>query len=417
MMEPLPKATIKDRWRLDGIIGSGGFGLVYIATDLETDQLVAVKLQEFAKTSPPASNRQAVAVKPPKLDGLQRESLYYTLLSKHPGIATLHDNGLHSPDFEFMVCDLLGASLQNLFDRCGRRFSLKTTLMLADQLISRLETFHSRNLLHRDVKPDNFAMGFGKEDGETVYILDFGMVSNFAPNDNYATEHYDFCGTFEWASIATHMCRPQSPKDDLESLAYMLIYFIRGSLPWQTVRNQGERSATLNKHVTKLKLSLPIDIICQDAPSEFARHLKYVRSLKHNDKPNYAKLRDMYRRLMKRMGYQYDGVYDWDVNEMKQQTDNAVPAPVQKQDILAAENEKKEGEEDNQQNKPPVAKITKKRKITLTEKEDNKDHPPKRQRVKPAAVEKKKVNAKNAKKAVAKKAPAKKPVVRKKVAK
>lgn len=110
--------------------------------------------------------------------------------------------------------------------------------------------------------------------------------------------------------------KPQSPKDDLESLAYVLIYLFRGYLPW-TFDDGSIHESYLSERTVKLKLSLPIEIICKDMPSEFARHLKYARSLKYEDTPNYGKVRDMYRRLMKRMGYQYDGVYDWDLKDRK----------------------------------------------------------------------------------------------------
>ncbi|KAL7789071.1 casein kinase 1 [Trichoderma ceciliae] len=389
MSQQSPKTIIKERWRLDGIIGQGGFGSVYIATDLKTNQIVAVKVQQLPANSSPS-----------QIDDLEHESYYYNLLSNHPGIAALHDNG-REEEFEFMVCELLGASLQSLFYHCGKRFSLKTTLMLADQLIQRLEVFHSRNFLHRDVKPDNFAMGFGKENGKIVYILDFGLVGNFAHDENYvAAPSYAFCGTYYWASIATHLDRSQSPKDDLESLAYMLIYFARGSLPWKGCADDNEPTNIVRERITKLKLALPIELICKDLPSEFGRHLKYVRSLRYNDRPNYAKLRDMYRRLMKRLGHQYDGVYDWDLKEansnMQQQheeghqLENVKPASIH--DKPPGEKGEKEDEEDNRQNKEPVAKAARKRKIVLVKKGNDECPPPKRRRAKPAAVEKKKIN-------------------------
>lgn len=134
-----------------------------------------------------------------------------------------------------------------------------------------------------------------------------------------------------------YLIKPQSPKDDLESLAYVLIFLFRGYLPW-SIDGDSDASYPSSERALKMKLSLPIDIICKDMPPQFARHLKYVRSLKYNDTPNYSKLRDMYQRLMKRMGYEYDGVYDWDLTEKeidstKQPPSDAIPASTRDQSL------------------------------------------------------------------------------------
>ncbi|KAH6607591.1 casein kinase i isoform delta, partial [Trichoderma cornu-damae] len=406
-----PKTIIQERWRLDGIIGQGGFGSVYIATDLKTDKIVAVKLQQLPANSSPS-----------QIDDLEHESYFYRLLRHHPGIATLHENG-RQEQLEFMVCELLGASLQSLFYHCGRRFSLKTTLMLADQLIQRLEVFHSKNFIHRDVKPDNFAMGFGKENGKVVYILDFGLVGKFVRDENCVfAPSYAFCGSYYWASIATHFDRTQSPKDDLESLAYMLIYFARGSLPWQGCANENEPTNVMRDRIARLKLTLPVELICKDLPSEFARHLKYVRSLKYNDRPNYAKLRNMYRRLMKRLGHRYDGVFDWDLKEENRsarqqggesQPDGAKPASTQDKP-LGQEDAPQEGEEHQQPREEPVARPAVKRKIVFVKKANEESHPPKRRRGRPAEADEKKNKAKLNKAPVKRAAAKKKPPARKK---
>ncbi|KAL7937958.1 casein kinase 1 [Trichoderma chlorosporum] len=424
MSKQIQKHVINERWRLDGIIGQGGFGSVYIATDLKTNRIVAVKLQNLPPTSSPS-----------QMDNLESESFYYTLLRKKPGIATLHDNGRHEP-YEYMVCELLGASLQSLFHHCGKKFSLKTTLMLADQLIQRLETFHARSILHRDIKPDNFAMGFGREDGKTVYILDFGLVGDYVNDEEFVSAPSDgFCGTYYWAPTAAHLDRSQSPKDDLESLAYMLIYFARGSLPWQGSVNDNEASNLMGERITRLKLTLPIHLICKDLPSAFARHLMYVRSLTYNDRPDYAGLRAMYRRLMKRLGHEYDGVFDWDLTdngsssiqdernkERLNLAQDALPAkpviaknkggkPMQREKrakivIKNINREKNDKKEDKQQESTTARP---KRRIILVNKAKIEKQAPRRLRSRPAQAEKKPKKEK----VVAKKTPENKVIVKK----
>ncbi|PNP52109.1 hypothetical protein THARTR1_07318 [Trichoderma harzianum] len=435
MTQPIQKHVINNRWRLENIIGQGGFGSVYIATDLQTKQIVAVKLQTLPATSSPS-----------QMDNLESEASYYTLLHNRPGIATFHENG-RQENYEFMVYELLGASLQNLFYRCGKKFSLKTTLMIADQLLQRLETFHSQDIVHRDIKPDNIAMGFGKENGKTVYLLDFGLVGDYTQDKKVVTApSYAFCGTYYWAAIAAHLDRSQSPKDDLESLAYMLIYFARGSLPWQGYANENEPTNVLQECVTRLKLTLPIDLICEGLPSAFSRHLKYVRSLTYNDKPNYAKMRAMYRRLMKRRGYQYDGVYDWDLlddgssdgmkhdpeltlvndslplkNMKEEDKDYKLPAKKAKgrpkKAAKVKEEQKEQEEETKQQNQEP-AKPLRKPRIIFIKKKKSESPLPRTRRSKLAQVDKKpkkeKAVAKKtaANKILVKRVPAKKPLAR-----
>ncbi|KAL6881212.1 kinase-like domain-containing protein [Trichoderma novae-zelandiae] len=375
----LQETIIDNRWRLDGIIGQGGFGSVYIATDILTNQIVAIKLQSLP-----------IPHNPSQIDDLEHESLFYTLLRNDPGIATFHAHGRNtgppsssSSSFEYMVCELLGATLQSLFFRCGNKFSLKTTLMLADQLITRLESFHSRQVLHRDVKPDNFAMGFGAEKGKTVYILDFGLVGDYMDDDRTVlAPSYAFCGSYYWAAISAHLDRSQSPKDDLESLAYMLIYFARGSLPWQGYAHADEPTNAMRERITRLKLSTPVDVICQGLPSAFARHLKYVRSLGYKDRPDYGKLRAMYRRLMQRRGYEYDGVFDWDELDDSGVKGDEGPADGNGQ----VEDDKHPVEKDKEDDLP--LRIPSKRKIIFIKKANDESPPPKKQRGKPAEANK-----------------------------
>jgi len=191
-----------------------------------------------------------------------------------------------------MVMDLLGPSLEDLFNLCNRKFSVKTVLMLADQMIARIELLHSKSFVHRDIKPDNFLIGVGKRRNQ-IYMIDFGLAKMY--RDLKTHQHIPYkgnkllTGTARYASVNTHLGIEQGRRDDLESLGYVLMYFLRGSLPWQGLH------ATDKKHkydlISEKKMSTPVETLCQSFPQEFVLYLNYTRSLRFDDKPDYAYLR------------------------------------------------------------------------------------------------------------------------------
>ncbi|CAN6456597.1 unnamed protein product [Victoria cruziana] len=163
---------VGEKYKLGRKIGSGSFGEIYLAAHIETNEVVAVKL-ESGKTKHPQ---------------LLYEAKLYKILQGGSGIANIRWSGVDGED-NVLVLDLLGPSLEDLFVYCERKFSLKTVLMLADQMITRIEYMHSKGFLHRDIKPDNFLMGLGKKANQ-VYVIDFGLAKRY--RDSTSNRHIPY---------------------------------------------------------------------------------------------------------------------------------------------------------------------------------------------------------------------------------
>ncbi|KAJ4872021.1 casein kinase I-like 10 [Raphanus sativus] len=289
--------VIGGKFKLSRKIGSGSFGEIYIGSNVQTGEEVAVKL-EPVKTKHPQ---------------LHYESKVYMLLQGGSGIPHLKWYGVEG-EYNCMAIDLLGPSLEDLFNYCTRSFSLKTVLMLADQLINRVEYMHIRGFLHRDIKPDNFLMGLGRKANQ-VYIIDYGLAKKYRDLQTHKhipyRENKNLTGTARYASVNTHLGIEQSRRDDLESLGYVLMYFLRGSLPWQGLK-AGTKKQKYDK-ISERKMLTPVELLCKSFPSEFTSYFHYCRSLRFEDKPDYSYLKRLFRDLFIREGYQFDYVFDWTI--------------------------------------------------------------------------------------------------------
>ncbi|XP_063975869.1 casein kinase I-like isoform X1 [Diachasmimorpha longicaudata] len=304
---------VGSRYRLGRKIGSGSFGDIYLGTNISTGEEVAIKL-ECIKTRHPQ---------------LHIESRFYKMMQGGVGIPTIKWCGSEG-DYNVMVMELLGPSLEDLFNFCSRRFTLKTVLLLADQMISRTDFIHSRHFIHRDIKPDNFLMGLGKK-GNLVYIIDFGLAKRYRDGRTHRhipyRENKNLTGTARYASINTHMGIEQSRRDDLESLGYVFMYFNIGSLPWQGLKAATKRQKY--ERISEKKMSTPIDDLCKGYPVEFAKYLRYCRQIRFEERPDYSYLRQLLRALFHHETFTYDYVFDWNLLKFGNARQQALPGAQQ----------------------------------------------------------------------------------------
>jgi casein kinase 1 len=286
---------INNRFCLGRKIGSGSFGEIFMGKDLQYDLEVSVKLEHNKAKHPQ----------------LLHESRVYQILQGGPGIPDFYWFGTEG-NYNVLVTELLGPSLEDLFNYCGRTFSVKTTLLIAEQMIARLEFIHAKNLLHRDVKPENFLMGLGRKH-ITMHIIDFGLAKKYKDPKNNAhipyVEGKSLTGTARYASVNTHVGIEQSRRDDLEGVAYVLFYFLRGSLPWQgsNIQNKKEKYDMIKD----LKLATMPEELGRGFPEEFARLLEYVRALRFDERPDYAYWKKAFKDRLSAEGHRNDFLYDW----------------------------------------------------------------------------------------------------------
>lgn len=289
------------KYRLIRKLGSGSFGDIYLGHNITNGEEVAVKLESTKARHPQ----------------LLYESKLYKILQGGVGIPHIRMSGTER-EYNVLVMDLLGPSLEDLFNFCSRRFTMKTVLMLADQMINRIEHMHNKNFIHRDIKPDNFLMGIGRHCNK-VFIIDFGLAKKFY--DTRTRKHImyredkNLTGTARYASINAHLGIEQSRRDDMESLGYVLMYFNRGSLPWQGLKANNKKQKY--EKISEKKMSTNVEVLCKGFPSEFAMYLNYCRALRFEEKPDYTYLRQLFRVLFQTLNHQFDYLFDWTMLKQK----------------------------------------------------------------------------------------------------
>lgn len=282
------------RYRLGKKIGAGSFGEIYEGADIFDGSEVAIKLEHNS-------------VKYPQL-------LFEAKLLKSipgTGIPQMHWFGI-AGEYNAMVMELLGQNLEDLFNFCTRNFTLKTLLLITIQLIERIKHVHDNHYVHRDIKPENFLVGKGSTE-QTIYIIDFGLSKRYRDEHTRIhiplKENRNLTGTARYASRNAHNGLEQSRRDDLESIGYVILYLIRGSLPWQGLKCKDKTDKY--QKIKEMKMEYTPEKLCKGLPTEFARYIEFVRNLAYEDEPEYKKYINMFTELFKSKDFENDYLYDW----------------------------------------------------------------------------------------------------------
>ena len=301
MVSSIENKIYFSKYKTDSKIGQGSFGKIYSAHNINNGELYALKLE--------------------KRNGgrsLLETETYILCYLKGEGIPFIKSYGF-SGEYNILVMELLGKSLETLFQENNCKFSLKTVCLLAEQMITRLEYIHKKYILHRDIKPDNFTIGRGKQ-SHIIYLIDFGLSKKYrSSKGNHEhikySENKRLIGTARYASINALKGCEQGRRDDMEALGYVLMYFLRGNLPWQGLKlNKGDDRY---KKIYETKKNTTPEELCAGYPKQFCEYIKYTRNLSFEQEPDYNYLKKLIYNIMDKNDFSLDYLFDWGLSKKK----------------------------------------------------------------------------------------------------
>lgn len=293
------RKLVANRWKIRNRLGEGTYGSVFAVFDTQTGNTHAAKFEHVEKG----------------FNFLPHENCIYDNLiqasSFSPGFGRKHFYGQHGK-FRVLIIDRLGESLLELLIQCGQ-FSAKTVAMIGIQALKRIEFMHKRGYVHGDLKPENMMMGLGS-DRERVHLIDFGSSSCIIDG---STGHHiafkdelPFIGTSAFASRNAHMGIKATRRDDLESLAYILIYLFKGSLPWEVLEDEGEDRRVRSVRILRMKTDCDRSVLCKGI-GFITTFLKYCSELAYDEVPDYMFLRMILKNSLAVRDTYEDRVFDW----------------------------------------------------------------------------------------------------------
>ena len=295
-MEELKNKIILKKYRIIKRIGKGSFGSVYLGKNIQQNDYVAIKLESKNQT-----------------DTILERETYILYSLKGFGIPEVITYG-QNMKYNILIQELLGKSIDKIFFEKNRKFSMKDCCMIGIQILDRLEYIHSKFIIHRDIKADNFLIGL--KNRSIIYIIDFGLAKQY--KSRKTGKHVKFSinkkwsGTSRFASANTLRGVEPSRRDDLESLCYLLLYLMKGSLPWDNINEESEINEILI--IYKMKQYMTPEMLFRDLPLQMINFYKYCKNLEFEQKPNYKYLKTLLISILKYLGEKNDLHFSWIIN-------------------------------------------------------------------------------------------------------
>jgi serine/threonine protein kinase len=277
-------------------IGKGSFGNIYLSKEKYTNLLYAIKIENKNICNNFLENEANI--------------LLYLNCPKTPSVKSFG----YTSNYNVLIMELLGKSLEDIFENIlqKKKMSVRCVCNLGYQMIEILEFIHKKNIIHRDIKPDNFLMSNG--DNKYLYLLDFGLAKKYRESEN--SPHYPFIegkkltGTARYASVNALNGVTQSRRDDLESVGYVLVYFLKGCLPWQGLKVKVKEERY--KKILEKKKETTSEELCSGLPYIFQEFVSYTRNLDYLEEPNYDNLRNLFFNFItNERNERFDFIYDW----------------------------------------------------------------------------------------------------------
>lgn len=308
MKELIKKNIIFGKYQITKTIDKRNNLQVYEGKNISSGELLLMKFEQKSDK---------------KKKGILETELHFLNQLKSPGFPEIKKIGYFENNI-VSIQPLLGQSLSQLFNKFYGNFKIKDITMIAIQILERIKYIHSQNILYCDISPNNFSIGIGRFQN-IIYMTNFFYAKVYTKKDNI--EHIKFnksnnnIGNYIYSSINALRGIELSRRDDLESLGYMLIYFLKGELPWENIKCSDKTEK--KRKIYQKKKNYDISKLCDEIPEEFKLYLNYVKSLKFTEEPDYNYCFSLFYGIFKKMNIINDGIFSW-FQEKKEENQNKI---------------------------------------------------------------------------------------------